>query len=45
MCGQMALVKSAARTDAGEEHGETHRQVSTHTHISIHRNRHKLHQD
>lgn len=31
------MVKSAARIDSGEEHSETHRQVSTHTRISIHR--------
>lgn len=33
MCGQMALVKSAARISAGEEHGEPQRQVSTQPHI------------
>lgn len=33
MCGQMALLKSAARTGAGKEHGEPWRQVSTQPHI------------
>lgn len=42
MRGQVALVKSAARTSAGQEHGVTHRQVSIHTRISIHRNRHTV---
>lgn len=35
MCCQMALAKSAVRTDEEEEHSDTHRQVSTYTHIYL----------